>query len=61
MPAFTGYARARRAAAREALVHKPVSGLAAGIPPLIKRNTLLFALSQSFIGAARSSPTASAR
>lgn len=33
-------------------MHKPVSGLAAGIPPLIKRNTWLFALSQSFIGAA---------
>jgi len=32
-------------------VHKPISGLAGGIPPLIKRNTLLFALSQSFIGA----------
>ena len=43
--------RARRAAACEALVHKPDLGLAAGIPPLIKRNTLLFALSQSFIGA----------
>ena len=33
-------------------MHKPVSGLAGGIPPLIKRNTLLLALSQSFIGAA---------
>jgi MFS family permease len=33
-------------------VHKPVPGLAAGIPPLIKRNTWLLALSQSFIGAA---------
>ena len=32
-------------------MHKPVSGLAGGIPPLIKRNTLLFALSQLFIGA----------
>ena len=32
-------------------MHKPISGLAGGIPPLIKRNTLLFALSQSFIGA----------
>ena len=54
MPAFTGRRRPRRraaAAACEALVHKPVSGLTAGIPPLIKRNTLLLALSQSFIGA----------
>jgi len=33
-------------------VHKPVSGVAAGIPPLIKRNMWLLALSQSFIGAA---------
>ena len=32
-------------------MHTPVPGLAAGIPPLIKRNTWLFALSQSFIGA----------
>ena len=31
-------------------MHKPLSP-ALGIPPLIKRNTLLFALSQSFIGA----------
>jgi MFS family permease len=31
-------------------VHKPVAP-SGGIPPLIKRNTLLFALSQSFIGA----------
>ena len=33
-------------------MHKPVAGLAFAIPPLIKRNTLLLALSQSFIGAA---------
>jgi MFS family permease len=33
-------------------VHKPVAGLPGGIPPLIKRNTWLLALSQSFIGAA---------
>ncbi len=33
-------------------MHKPVVGLTGGIPPLIKRNTLLLALSQSFIGAA---------
>jgi len=31
-------------------VHKPVHRLG-GIPPLIKRNTILFALSQSFVGA----------
>ena len=54
MPAFsvpprTG-AKPRPAGAREPLVHKPLSP-AVGIPPLIKRNTLLFALSQSFIGA----------
>ena len=33
-------------------MHRPVPGLAAGIPPLIRRNTMLLALSQSFIGAA---------
>ncbi len=33
-------------------MHKPVPRVAGGIPPLIKHNTLLFALSQSFIGAA---------
>jgi len=32
-------------------VRQPDIGLSGGIPPLIKRNTLLFALSQSFIGA----------
>jgi MFS family permease len=32
-------------------MHKPVAPARAGIPPLIKRNTALFALSQSFIGA----------
>jgi MFS family permease len=32
-------------------MHKPISQKTAGIPPLIKRNTLLLALSQSFIGA----------
>jgi MFS family permease len=32
-------------------MHKPVAPVRAGIPPLIKRNTALFALSQSFIGA----------
>ena len=32
-------------------MHKPVSRAFGGIPPLIKRNTLLFALSQSFVGA----------
>src|SRR3954464_13343933 len=32
-------------------MHKPISRLASGIPPLIKRNTVLFALSQSFVGA----------
>jgi MFS family permease len=32
-------------------VHKPVSPSGFVIPPLIKRNTVLFALSQSFIGA----------
>ena len=31
-------------------MHKPVPRVS-GIPPLIKRNTVLFALSQSFIGA----------
>ena len=42
--------RPRPAGARYSLVQKPLSP-ALGIPPLIKRNTLLFALSQSFIGA----------
>jgi MFS family permease len=32
-------------------VHKPIPRIAAGIPALIKRNTALFALSQSFVGA----------
>jgi len=32
-------------------MHKPVPRTSAGIPPLIKRNTVLFALSQSFVGA----------
>jgi MFS family permease len=32
-------------------VHKPLSPATSAIPPLIKRNTALFALSQSFIGA----------
>ncbi len=32
-------------------MHKPVSQSSGGIPPLIKRNTVLFALSQSFVGA----------
>jgi MFS family permease len=32
-------------------MHQPVPRSAAGIPPLIKRNTALFALSQSFMGA----------
>jgi len=32
-------------------VHKPVPRAFGGIPPLIKRNTVLFALSQSFVGA----------
>jgi MFS family permease len=32
-------------------MHQPVPRPAAGIPPLIKRNTVLFALSQSFMGA----------
>ena len=32
-------------------MHQPVSQTFAGIPPLIKRNTVLFALSQSFVGA----------
>jgi MFS family permease len=31
-------------------VHKPVPRAFGGIPPLIKRNTVLFALSQSFVG-----------
>ena len=39
------------AAAREFVVHKPVPRAFGGIPPLIKRNTVLFALSQSFVGA----------
>jgi hypothetical protein len=42
-------------------VHKPVPQALGGIPPLIKHNTLLLALSQSFVGAERNSPTASAR
>ena len=32
-------------------MHKPVPPAIGGIPPLIKRNTLLLALSQSFVGA----------
>jgi MFS family permease len=32
-------------------VHKPVPRALGGIPPLIRRNTWLFALSQSFVGA----------
>lgn len=32
-------------------MHKPVPQALGGIPPLIKRNTILFALSQSFVGA----------
>jgi len=32
-------------------VHKPISPSGLSIPPLIKRNTWLFALSQSFVGA----------
>jgi MFS family permease len=32
-------------------VHEPIANIAGGIPPLIKRNTALFALSQSFVGA----------
>jgi MFS family permease len=32
-------------------MHQPVPPAVSGIPPLIKRNTALFALSQSFIGA----------
>jgi len=32
-------------------MHQPIIRNTAGIPPLIKRNTTLFALSQSFIGA----------
>ena len=32
-------------------MHKPVPRAFGGIPPLIKRNTVLFALSQSFVGA----------
>ena len=41
---------ASAAAAREHVVHKPVAR-PGGIPALIKRNTALLALSQSFIGA----------
>jgi MFS family permease len=32
-------------------MHKPVPRASAGIPAIIKRNTLLFALSQAFVGA----------
>jgi MFS family permease len=32
-------------------VHQPISHLTGGIPPLIRRNTLLLALSQAFVGA----------
>jgi MFS family permease len=32
-------------------MHQPIPRSTAGIPPLIKRNTMLFALSQSFMGA----------
>ncbi len=32
-------------------MHKPISPASGGIPPLIKRNTVLLALSQSFVGA----------
>ena len=57
MPAFAGPAAERRADAagsrssRTTVVHKPVPRAFGGIPPLIKRNTVLFALSQSFVGA----------
>ena len=47
----SGPAPAAPAAARELVVHKPVPRAFGGIPPLIKRNTVLFALSQSFVGA----------
>src|SRR6185436_6929351 len=44
--------RCRSAApAKQPPMHKPVAPARTGIPPLIKRNTALFALSQSFIGA----------
>jgi MFS family permease len=32
-------------------MHQPIPRSTAGVPPLIKRNTVLFALSQSFMGA----------
>ena len=32
-------------------MHQPVPRSTAGVPPLIRRNTTLFALSQSFMGA----------
>src|SRR5205814_8990891 len=41
----------RRTRAREFIVHSRIARIGAGIPPLIKRNTILFALSQSFVGA----------
>ena len=56
MPAFAGSGAERRARVPQPqlvniLVHKPVPRAFGGIPPLIKRNTVLFALSQSFVGA----------
>src|SRR6478672_2972687 len=36
---------------RNSPVHQPLSRLSADIPALIKRNTLLLALSQAFVGA----------
>ena len=54
MPAFAGpapAASARQPQLAKYVVHKPVRRSFGGIPPLIKRNTVLFALSQSFVGA----------
>ena len=54
MPAFTGCARGAPSATADSanlIVHKPIPLAFGGIPPLIKRNTVLFALSQSFVGA----------
>ena len=56
MPAFAGPAAEPAVSRRQPqlanlVVHKPVPRAFGGIPPLIKRNTVLFALSQSFVGA----------
>ena len=57
MPAFAGSDRAASiaaAAARDVVVHKPISPSFGGIPPLIKRNTLSRCRNRSSAPAPRS-------